>query len=732
MGLGRRALRLGVKGVTGTVGLAGSAAVGSNERSVRTFIRHWAGIAILWLAAVLILQIWPGPIGAVLLLVAIFATARGLRVPFGGFFRALFTPAGLIFFGIVAGTILLVVYRTDLIAKIPGLATIPAGNLVLVAIAASATGLIVVALSHHVGAGARERLMREYGARIAQVLAVPINAVEASRLTKSRAGSLTLAPTPPGGALMLGKGASAEQRLAHVMPEFVINERSSGPQQIVFDPIETSLEAQTARERLAESDGLVIGIEEVEAGELPRQIWHLSEDAAPTAAPRIQALAESQGMTLISWAPYQRTATVGKLEPQTLAVRNSIAGFLGVPSHEVAVNLTVNPLEGYVSEVEVLRAPPVLDKVKRRTQWLALAASVLPAVPATIWRFEDRTSEGGAIKLRRLQDPLKDILTLADFNERFRNRVTDPSESWRSFPIAIREDGSPVEYQTFHTLGVGQTGAGKGSIWWSIFNGLVPSMRAGLVECYAIDPKGAEAIGEDGRPLGVFEKVATTAHEWAELVDELVTEMNSRKGRGRKPPVTREHPLRILLIDELSALSKLDTDKKRAQDVMAGLLAIASQGRSLNVLIVGLVQAPQKDMVGDLRDFMPMRVALRTGTKIETDLVLGDGATDAGAEAHLIPIAAPGNGYASAGTGFMRVEGDPAPVRIRLPFTDDRQIEEWSAEFPLLRAARAAEKQSTEVVMDSLDLSDLDFSAFDAPPPSTVELKPAPTPLIQW
>jgi DNA segregation ATPase FtsK/SpoIIIE-like protein len=104
-----------------------------------------------------------------------------------------------------------------------------------------------------------------------------------------------------------------------------------------------------------------------------------------------------------------------------------------------------------------------------------------------------------------------------------------------------------------------------------------------------------------------------------------------------------------------------------------------------------------------------MRIALRTATAVETDIVLGQGATDAGAESHLIPLASPANGYATAGIGFMRVEGDPEPVRVRLPYVDDAQIAEWSTEFKAERAAR-----QIEFTMDNFDQNEPEGSTAQA------------------
>src|SRR5690606_26246726 len=56
------------------------------------------------------------------------------------------------------------------------------------------------------------------------------------------------------------------------------------------------------------------------------------------------------------------------------------------------------------------------------------------------------------------------------------------------------EDGSPWRLRLLgtHVLIAGATGAGKGSVIWSTIRALLPLMRAGLVEVWAIDPKRME------------------------------------------------------------------------------------------------------------------------------------------------------------------------------------------------------------------------------------------------
>ncbi len=61
-----------------------------------------------------------------------------------------------------------------------------------------------------------------------------------------------------------------------------------------------------------------------------------------------------------------------------------------------------------------------------------------------------------------------------------------------ALPVGRCEDGSVyrLPLRGNHVLCVGETGAGKGSVLWSIIDQLAPAVRAGMVELWALDPKG--------------------------------------------------------------------------------------------------------------------------------------------------------------------------------------------------------------------------------------------------
>jgi S-DNA-T family DNA segregation ATPase FtsK/SpoIIIE len=64
---------------------------------------------------------------------------------------------------------------------------------------------------------------------------------------------------------------------------------------------------------------------------------------------------------------------------------------------------------------------------------------------------------------------------------------------------------------------------------------------------------------------------------------------------------------------------------------------------------------------------VPVRVALRAAESTQADMVLGRGARDRGALTDRISPATPGVGYVS-------VDGQPDPVRVRFSYWDDQAI----------------------------------------------------------
>jgi hypothetical protein len=98
--------------------------------------------------------------------------------------------------------------------------------------------------------------------------------------------------------------------------------------------------------------------------------------------------------------------------------------------------------------------------------------------------------------------------------------------------VGVTEDGSTwiLRLAGSHVLVAGVTGAGKGSVIWSMLRGLCPAVAAGTAQVWAIDPKGGMELGP-GRAL--FARFAADDFEaMAELLDTAVAIVRRQRARS--------------------------------------------------------------------------------------------------------------------------------------------------------------------------------------------------------
>ncbi|SQE00609.1 Cell divisionFtsK/SpoIIIE [Parafrankia sp. Ea1.12] len=276
-----------------------------------------------------------------------------------------------------------------------------------------------------------------------------------------------------------------------------------------------------------------------------------------------------------------------------------------------------------------------------------------------------------------------------------------------SVPVGRQEDGEPwtLPVRGTHLLVAGATGAGKGSVLWSIIRGLGPAVRAGLVELWVSDPKGGMELAF-GEPL--FARFATDTESIADLLDDAVSVMRERtarlRGRTRLHTPTTDEPLIVLVVDEIASLTAYVTDRDVKKRIGAALPLLLSQGRAPGVVVLAAVQDPRKEVL-PFRDLFPVRVALRMTETEQPDLVLGSGARDRGARADEIPVSLPGVGY-------VLHEGQPEPVRVRASFVDDAEIGRTVWTYRPVRAVGGGWTPDLGPYLDdSADHEDLDGSA---------------------
>ena len=250
-----------------------------------------------------------------------------------------------------------------------------------------------------------------------------------------------------------------------------------------------------------------------------------------------------------------------------------------------------------------------------------------------------------------------------------------------ALPVGRQETGEVYRLRLFGTqvLVVGATGAGKGSVIWSIVRALAGGVGSGLVEIWGIDPKGGMELGI-GSPL--FARFA--CHDYgvmADLLQEAAATAQRRaaslRGRVRQHTPTPDEPLIVVVIDELANLTAYLTDRQLKDRIKAALGVLLTQGRAVGVHVVAAIQDPRKEVL-PFRDLFPTRIGLRLTEEAQVDMVLGEGMRDRGALCDRVPQSLPGVGY-------VVLDGDPTPMRVRFSYLTDDDIRSLAHTYGRLR-----------------------------------------------
>jgi S-DNA-T family DNA segregation ATPase FtsK/SpoIIIE len=249
----------------------------------------------------------------------------------------------------------------------------------------------------------------------------------------------------------------------------------------------------------------------------------------------------------------------------------------------------------------------------------------------------------------------------------------------RALPVGRREDGAlfTLRLSGTHVLIAGATGAGKGSWLWGLVRAMLPAMAAGVARVWACDPKLMElAFGRE--IFDTFGRYAADPGDIADLLEEAVAEMQARArrfaGRQRDHNPTTEFPFVVVLVDEIAFLTAYQADRKFRDRTLAALATLTTQGRAVGFCVVAALQDPRKEVL-NIRNLFPDKIALRLDEPSQVDMVLGDGARDRGALCDQITP----DPRTGAGTGYVRLEAAPDPVRVRAAFVSDPDIREMAA-----------------------------------------------------
>jgi DNA segregation ATPase FtsK/SpoIIIE, S-DNA-T family len=320
---------------------------------------------------------------------------------------------------------------------------------------------------------------------------------------------------------------------------------------------------------------------------------------------------------------------------------------------------------------------PVLDRVRRAGAVdLVRVGLVTGQAPAD---FEDRAenlAHAFGARLCRIRAAAPGVVVLELVRA---DTLADPIPALpvtgevdlTGLPIGRCEDGTPwrLRLAATHVLIAGATGAGKGSVIWSLIRALLPAIAAGWVQVWALDPKRMEL--SFGRTL--FHRYACQAAAMVELLEAAVAEMHQRAerfgGRTRTFTPTGEFPFLVLVVDELAFITAYQPERDLRKRAEAAIATLTSQGRSVGVCVVGALQDPRKDVIS-LRNLFSTRIALRLDESDQVDMVLGDGARDRGALADQISP----DPWTGAGVGYVRLEASPDPVRVRAAYVADADI----------------------------------------------------------
>ena len=143
----------------------------------------------------------------------------------------------------------------------------------------------------------------------------------------------------------------------------------------------------------------------------------------------------------------------------------------------------------------------------------------------------------------------------------------------------------------------------------------------------------------------------------------------------------------IVLIDELAALTAYETDRDMLRRANAAIATLASQGRAVGFIVFECLQDPRKETL-PARGLFTQTVGLRLRDRMETAMVLGDGAVAAGALCHEISPSMPGVAYVLA-------ENGSPPQRVRAAYASDDQIRDAALTYfaPHLRPVELPEPE---------------------------------------
>lgn len=259
----------------------------------------------------------------------------------------------------------------------------------------------------------------------------------------------------------------------------------------------------------------------------------------------------------------------------------------------------------------------------------------------------------------------------------------NPAKTPYSLPIAVTENGGTWSYPMKNGMILGTNGSGKGSALHGIITQLVPFVEKGTVELYGIDTKSAE-LSSFYKEASFFKETVDETADAQEVIGDLLEKMNRRqKNRkidvdnnelGRKLTASKENPMTVLLIDEaLDLLLDLQSMGKQGKETINKLNQIMAKGRAPGFFVILATQAADTELLGRMKNNLNNKLILRFDNPYFNKYFLGDEAVNNGNDPNLIPEANEGNGYATAGIGYVMGESGSVQ-KVRFAYSSDEDI----------------------------------------------------------
>jgi hypothetical protein len=337
-----------------------------------------------------------------------------------------------------------------------------------------------------------------------------------------------------------------------------------------------------------------------------------------------------------------------------------------------------SPTVGRVRDVPAgqlldVRVPPGLTAIDLADNAEGLAVC-LEVRDLRIRRDPDNAARSTVTVVRR--DPLAEMGALA-----WPLAEAERVSLWKSFPVAVDEDGQPVTQRLPERNEIfgGEPGAGK-----SVAQSLA-------VAAAALDP-AVELYLFDGNQVEFAPWAACTTRtvgpdmdQAIDVLGELGVEMDARYGvllgEGRRKIAPGDGMrLIVVAVNEL-AFYTATGDRKQRTEFADRLRDLVARGRAAGIIVLAATQRPSSDVVPtSLRDLFGFRWALRCSTPDASDTILGCGWASYGVSATDVPAEA-------RGVGYLLAEGG-TPVRCKAYYLDDDTIHAIATRGALLRGRR--------------------------------------------